>query len=133
MVRTLVLVASLTVQAVAAVAFSTKRPTVLRNCGPFLSQTAVRVWPAASRKLPTHPAGIVSATRIIDGRPYGVAVARNGTTYVALIGTSLLQRGDLGSKNLPIQSMWARPLPTWSSTPREPAPTRLYRPAALSR
>ena len=35
--------------------------------------------------------------RALPGRPYGVAVARNGTTYVALIGTNALLRGDLES------------------------------------
>jgi YVTN family beta-propeller protein len=122
--RNLVLVAGLTLQGIAAVAISPKpRPTLLRNCGPFLSQTSVRVWPAAGRRLPTHPNGIVSRIRLIDGRPYGVAVARDGTMYVALIGTSLLRRGDLRSED------FTDPVYVGSTPPHvviNPAGTRAY-------
>jgi YVTN family beta-propeller protein len=123
MVRILGLAVALTVQGITAVAISPKPPTTPRTCGPFLSQNSVPVWPAASRRLPSHPAGIVSTTRVIDGRPYGVAVARDGTTYVALIGTSMLQRGDLRSEN------FTDPVYVGSTPPHvviNPAGTRAY-------
>jgi YVTN family beta-propeller protein len=41
----------------------------------------------------------VALTRVLAGRPYGVAVARDGTTYVALIGTNSLQKGDMDSRD----------------------------------
>jgi YVTN family beta-propeller protein len=75
------------------------RPGLLRHCGPTLVRSHPRFRYVAHRasRLPTHPAGIIALTRALAGRPYGVAVARNGTTYVALIGTNLLLRGDLES------------------------------------
>jgi YVTN family beta-propeller protein len=45
----------------------------------------------------THPAGNVVATRTLSGQPYGVAVSSTGVIYAALIGTSELVRGNLGS------------------------------------
>ena len=82
----------------------------LQGCGSYLTRSNVRVQYAGwtgDRGLhrlhhawrPTHPAGVVALTRVLAGRPYGVAVAGNGTTYVALIGTSSLARGDLRSKD----------------------------------
>ncbi len=81
-----------------------------RQCGPYLSRSALQFRYAAhsrparelqpldpARRWPTHPAGVVALRRPLAGRPYGVAVAGDGTTYVALIGTNSLQRGDLAS------------------------------------
>lgn len=86
------------------------RPGFLRRqCGPYLTRSDLRLRHAAYRlpqgrlpldpagSRPTHPAGVVTLTRPLAGRPYGVAVAGDGTTYVALIGTNSLQRGDLES------------------------------------
>jgi DNA-binding beta-propeller fold protein YncE len=119
-----VLVIGLAMYGVADAAISTEpRPPLPANCGPYLTQASVRVWPAAGRRLPTHPAGIVATTRVIDGRPYGVAVAGNGTTYVALIGTTFLQRGDLRSEN------FTDPVYVGSTPPHvviNPAGTRAY-------
>src|SRR5687767_11590657 len=65
------------------------RPGLLRHCGPTLVQSRPRFRYAAhgASRLPTHPAGVIALIRALGGRPYGVAVARNGTTYVALIGS----------------------------------------------
>ena len=124
MARILVLVIGLALHRIAGAAISTNPPPpLLPNCGPYLTQASVRVWPAAGRRLPTHPAGIVASTQVIDGRPYGVAVGRNGTTYVALIGTSFLQRGDLRSEN------FTEPVYVGSTPPHvviNPAGTRAY-------
>jgi YVTN family beta-propeller protein len=73
--------------------------------------------------MPTHPAGVVALTRPLAGRPYGVAVARDGTTYVALIGTSSLRRGDLESGE------FTAPVSVGSTPPHvviNPAGTRAY-------
>jgi DNA-binding beta-propeller fold protein YncE len=81
-----------------------------RHCGTYLTQSSGRFRHAADWTYaqglprldrawgpPTHPAGVIARTRALAGRPYGVAVARDGTTYVALIGTNSLRRGDLRS------------------------------------
>jgi YVTN family beta-propeller protein len=88
------------------------RPGPLRHCGPSLVQSQPQFRYAAggtqargldrrrrASRGPTHPAGVVALTRPLFVRPYGVAVARNGTTYVALIGTNWLLRGNLKSGN----------------------------------
>jgi YVTN family beta-propeller protein len=88
------------------------RRGLLRYCGAYLTRSHVRFRYAANGthaqgshrpdragRPPTHPAGVVALTRALAGRPYGVAVARDGTTYVALIGTNSLGRGDLGSRD----------------------------------
>ena len=46
---------------------------------------------------PTHPAGVIARTQYLTGRPYGAAIAANGTIYVALIGSNSLLRGSLAS------------------------------------
>jgi YVTN family beta-propeller protein len=82
------------------------------QCGTYLARSRVELRHAASRAhashlgrydrvgpVPTHPAGVVALIRPLDGRPYGVAVAPNGTTYVALIGTNSLLRGSLASQD----------------------------------
>jgi YVTN family beta-propeller protein len=82
----------------------------MQRCGSYLTRSNVRFryagWADGRGSLrphqigrPTHPAGVVALTRALAGRPYGVAVARNGTTYVALIGTDRLLKGDLSSGN----------------------------------
>jgi len=84
----------------------------LRGCGSYLTRSHALFRYAASGthaggldrldrgwRRPTHPAGVVAVRRALAGRPYGVAAARNGTTYVALIGTSSLLRGDLKSSD----------------------------------
>ena len=107
----------------------------LQGCGSYLTRSNVRFRYAASwtdiRGLhrlhqvlrPTHPAGVVALTRALAGRPYGVAVAKNGTTYVALIGTSSLLRGDLRSGD------FTAPVNVGSTPPHvviNPAGTRAY-------
>ena len=87
-----------------------RRGLLRRQCGPYLSRSDLQFRYAAHRghpqelhplglakRWPTHPAGVVASTRALGGRPYGIAVAGDGTTYVALIGTNSLRRGDLGS------------------------------------
>jgi YVTN family beta-propeller protein len=79
--------------------------------------------PRRVSRRPTHPAGVVALTRALAGRPYGVAVARNGTTYVALIGTNWLLRGNLESGN------FTEPVGVGSTPPHvviDPAGTRAY-------
>ena len=112
------------------------RPGPPRHCGPSLAQSHPQFRYAAggtqargldrprraSRGL-THPAGVVALTRALAGRPYGVAVARNGTTYVALIGTNWLLRGNLESGN------FTEPVGVGSTPPHvviNPAGTRAY-------
>jgi DNA-binding beta-propeller fold protein YncE len=86
------------------------RPGFPGHCGPSLAQSHPQFRyaiggtetrglhrPRRVSRGATHPAGVVALTRALAGRPYGVAVARNGTTYVALIGTNSLRRGDLES------------------------------------
>lgn len=106
----------------------------LQGCGSYLTRSNSRFRYAAwtddrgSQRLhqawrPTHPAGVVALTRALAGRPYGVAVARNGTTYVALIGTSSLLRGDLRSAD------FTAPVNVGSTPPHvviNPAGTRAY-------
>jgi len=83
-------------------------PGFLRDCGAYLTRSRVRFHYAGTNapglhpagrawRPPTHPAGVIALSRPLAGRPYGVAVAKDGTTYVALIGTNSLLRGDLGS------------------------------------
>ena len=43
----------------------------------------------------------VVATVPLSGRPYGVAVSRNGIIYVAKIGSSRLARGNLATRKIP--------------------------------
>ena len=97
----------------------------LRHCGPPLARSQSQFRHAAHRAshLPTHPAGVVALTRALVGRPYGVTVARNGTTYVALIGTNSLRRGDLESAD------FTAPVSVGSTPPHvviNPAGTRAY-------
>ena len=106
----------------------------LQGCGSYLTRSNVRFQHAGwtddrgQHRLhqawrPTHPAGVVALTRALAGRPYGVAVARNGTTYVALIGTSSLLRGDLRSAD------FTEPVSVGSTPPHvviNPAGTRAY-------
>jgi YVTN family beta-propeller protein len=101
------------------------RPGLLRHCGSQLVRSHPRFRYAAhgATRLPTHPAGVIALTRVLAGRPYGVAVARNGTTYVALIGTNLLRRGDLESAH------FTAPVSVGSTPPHvviNPAGTRAY-------
>ena len=112
------------------------RPGPPRHCGPSLVKSHPQFRYAAGgtqargldrpRRVsrgPTHPAGVVALTRPLVGRPYGVAVARNGTTYVALIGTDWLLRGNLKSGN------FTEPVGVGSTPPHvviNPAGTRAY-------
>ena len=97
---------------------------VLQSCGSPLARSQPRFHYAAHRaSRVTHPAGVVALTRALAGRPYGVAIARNGTSYVALIGTNLLLRGDLRSRN------FTEPVSVGSTPPHvviNPAGTRAY-------
>src|SRR3954466_10982774 len=62
--------------------------SVLQDCRPHLVRSRSPFQNAAHQGSPlTHPAGVVGLVRVLPERPYGVAVARNGTTYVALIGS----------------------------------------------
>lgn len=45
----------------------------------------------------THPDGSSSTTVPLGGRPYHVAVSWTGVTYAALIGSSMLRRGNLAT------------------------------------
>lgn len=108
----------------------------LRDCGSYLTRSHIRFEHAASGtharglhrldrawRPPSHPAGVVALTRALPGRPYGVAVARDGTTYVALIGTNSLRRGDLRSGD------FTAPVNVGSTPPHvviNPAGTRAY-------
>ena len=61
--------------------------------------------------------------RPMAGRPYGVAVARTGTSYVALIGSNVLLRGDLRFRD------FTEPVRVGSTPPHvviNPAGTRAY-------
>lgn len=97
---------------------------VLPSCGHQLVRSQAQFQHAAypASRL-THPTGIVALTRSLGGRPYGVAIARNGTSYVALIGSNLLLRGDLQSRN------FTDPVTVGSTPPHvviDPAGTRAY-------
>ena len=106
-----------------------------RQCGQYLTRSGLQIRnvvyshgqagyaPDPTGHRPTHPAGVVVLTRPIAGRPYGVAVARDGSTYVALIGTSSLVRGSLQYAD------FTSPVDVGSTPPHvviNPAGTRAY-------
>lgn len=97
---------------------------VLPSCGYQVVRSRAQFQYAAHRASQlTHPAGVVALTRSLGGRPYGVAIARNGTSYVALIGSNVLLRGDLRSRN------FTDPVSVGSTPPHvviDPAGTRAY-------
>jgi YVTN family beta-propeller protein len=98
--------------------------SVLQGCRPSLVRSHMPFQHAAYRRSPvTHPVGVVALVRALPGRPYGVAVARNGITYLALIGSHVLLRGDLASRN------FTEPVSVGDTPPHvvlNPAGTRAY-------
>ena len=48
-----------------------------------------------------HPDGVITATQLLQNRPYGVAVSGSGIVYVALIGSNMLVRGSLPATTFP--------------------------------
>ena len=69
----------------------------------------------------SHPAGTIASVATLDGAPYGVAVSEAGVVYAALIGTSSLIRGDLGTMSSVRRWRSARRRPTSVARPMEAA------------